>query len=72
MNFTVRTSSWADVHYTVNGGGQLNYRMRQDGGVNTYAAGGLKVGDVVRYSFTYWDTAKNYAVDTPQQSYTMK
>jgi hypothetical protein len=26
----------------------------------------------VRYSFTYWDVAKNYAIDTAQQSYTMK
>jgi hypothetical protein len=26
----------------------------------------------VRYSFTYWDTARNFAVDTAQQSYTMK
>ncbi len=46
--------------------------MRQEGDVNTYAAGGLKAGDVVRYSFTYWDTAKNYAVDTAWQSYTMR
>ena len=32
----------------------------------------LITGDVVRYSFTYWDTAHNYAVDTAQQTYTMK
>lgn len=70
--FTVRTTSWADVHYTVNGGGQQNFRMRQDGGVNTFTTSGLKIGDVVRYNFTYWDVAKNYAVDTVQQSYTMK
>jgi hypothetical protein len=72
LQFSVRTTSWADVHYTVNNGGQQNFRMRQDGGNNTYSAGGLKVGDVVRYSFTYWDVAKNYAIDSPQQSYTMK
>ena len=46
--------------------------MRQDSGNNTYSAGGLKVGDVVTYTFTYWDVAKNYAVDTSLQSYTMK
>ena len=68
----MKTSSWADVHYTVNGAGQQNFRMRQDGGNNTYSAGGLKAGDVVRYSFTYWDVAKNYAIDSPWQSYTMK
>jgi beta-glucanase (GH16 family) len=70
--FSVRTTSWADVHYTVNGAGQQNFRMRQDAGNNTYTAGGLKIGDVVRYNFTYWDTSKNYAVDTALQTYTMK
>ena len=72
LQFTTTTGSWADVHYTVNNGAQQNLRMRLDGSTNTYSAGGLKIGDVVRYSFTYWDTAKNFAVDTAQQSYTMK
>ena len=72
LQFNTTTGSWADVHYTVNNGAQQNVRMRLDGGANTYAAGGLKIGDVVRYSFTYWDTARNFAVDTAQQSYTMK
>ena len=72
LQFTANTGSWADVHYTVNNGVQQNVRMRLDGGGNTYIAGGLKIGDVVRYSFTYWDTARNFAVDTAQQSYTMK
>jgi hypothetical protein len=26
----------------------------------------------VRYTFTYWDTARNAAVDTTQQTYTMQ
>ncbi|MEW6371341.1 MAG: glycoside hydrolase family 16 protein [Pseudomonadota bacterium] len=72
LQFNTTTGSWADVHYTVNNGAQQNVRMRLDGGANTYVAGGLKIGDVVRYSFTYWDTARNFAVDTAQQSYTMK
>ena len=72
LQFTANTGSWADVHYTVNNGVQQNVRMRLDGSSNTYIAGGLKIGDVVRYSFTYWDTARNYAVDTAWQSYTMK
>nr|WP_229428897.1 glycoside hydrolase family 16 protein [Massilia sp. ST3] len=72
LQFTANTGSWADVHYTVNNGVQQNVRMRLDGGASTYIAGGLKIGDVVRYSFTYWDTARNFAVDTAQQSYTMK
>jgi hypothetical protein len=72
LQFTTTTGSWADVHYTVNNGGQQNVRMRLDGTTNTYCAGGLKIGDVVRYSFTYWDTARNFAVDTAQQTYTMQ
>jgi beta-glucanase (GH16 family) len=72
LQFTTTTGSWADVHYTVNNGTQQNVRMRLDGTTNTYSAGGLKIGDVVRYSFTYWDAARNYAVDTVQQAYTMQ
>ena len=62
----------SNIDYTVNNGTQQNVRMRLDGTTNTYVAGGLKIGDVVRYSFTYWDTARNYAVDTALQTYTMQ
>ncbi len=72
LAFSTNTGSWADVHYTVNNGAQQNIRMRLDGATNSHVAGGLKIGDVVRYSFTYWDTARNFAVDTAWQSYTMK
>jgi hypothetical protein len=71
LQFTTNTGSWADVHYTVNNGIQQNVRMRLNGSTNTLTAGGLATGNVVRYSFTYWDTARNGAVDTAQQSYTM-
>jgi len=72
LQFVTTTGSWADVHYTVNNGAQQNVRMRLNGSTNTFDAGGLKIGDVVRYSFTYWDAARGFAVDTAQQSYTMK
>ena len=72
VRFNAKAGSWADVHYTVNNGVRQNVRMRLDGSTNTYVAGGLKIGDVVRYSITYWDTARNYAVDTAWQSHTMK
>ena len=72
LQFNTNTGSWADVHYTVNNGAQQNVRMRLNGSTNTYVAGGLKIGDVVRYNFTYWDSARNHAVDTAWQSYTMK
>jgi len=70
MNTT--TGSWADVHYKVNNGGQMNVRMTLSGTTNTYVISGLKKGDVVTYNFTYWDTAKNYAVDTATTSYAMQ
>lgn len=72
LQFSADTGNWADVHYTVNNGAQQNARMRLDNKRNAYHAGGLKIGDVVRYRFTYWDTARNNAVDTQWQSYTMK
>lgn len=72
LQFTANTGSWADVHYTVNDGVQQNVRMQLNGTTNTYTAGGLKTGDVVKYSFTYWDTAHDYAIDTALQSYTMR
>lgn len=72
LKFSINSASWADVHYTVNTNVQQNIRMTQANGVNTYTAGGLKVGDVVQYNVTYWDVSKNYAIDTPLQTYTMK
>jgi len=71
LQFTTTTGSWADVHYTVDNGAQQNVRMRLDGTTNTLTAGGLAIGNVVRYSFTYWNPALNGAVDTAQQTYTM-
>src|SRR5688500_17735037 len=32
VQFWVKTAPWADVHYTVNGGGQLNVRMSKVNG----------------------------------------
>lgn len=72
LQFGTNTGSRADVHYTVNGGPQQNIRMRLDGTSNTHVAGGLKTGDVVRFSFTYWDTARDFAVDSAWRNTTMK
>ncbi|WAC70841.1 glycoside hydrolase family 16 protein [Roseateles sp. SL47] len=72
VKFSEPTGTWADVHYTVNGGGQLNVRMQKEGSGNAYTVSGLKTGDVVRYSFTYWDPSRNAAYDTALQSYTLK
>jgi len=72
LKFTVNKAGWANVHYTVNGGIQQTLRMHHNGTTNSYAIGGLTTGNVIKYSFTYWDGARNGAVDTDQQSYTMK
>lgn len=72
LQFATTTGGWADVHYTVNNGAQQNVRMQLNGSTNTYTAGGLKSGDVVRYWFTYWDAQRGFAVDTSQQTYTMQ
>lgn len=72
VKFSQATGTWADVHYTVNGGGQMNVRMLKEGSGNALTVSGLKKGDVVRYSFTYWDPARNGAYDSAQESYTLK
>jgi beta-glucanase (GH16 family) len=72
VKFSQATGTWADVHYTVNGGGQMNVRMLKEGSGNAYTVSGLKKGDVVRFNFTYWDPARNGAYDSAQQSYTLK
>lgn len=66
----VNNASWADIHYTVNGGPQMNVRMTQSGTSASYTISGLKSGDVVNYWFTYWDTSKNAAYDTASATYT--
>lgn len=70
--FHVDTTAWADVHYTVNGGGQLNVRMTQAAGRNTYRVTGLSAGDTLNYNFTYWDAATGSAVDTHTQTFVME
>jgi CxxC motif-containing protein (DUF1111 family) len=68
--FFINTTSWADIHYKVNNGGQLNVRMTVVNGRNEYTVTGLAAGHFVDYSFTYWDLACNCAVDTAWTRYT--
>jgi hypothetical protein len=67
----VNNAPWADAHYTVNNGAQINVRMTVSGTNNLYTVSGLKIGDVVRYFYTIGNTAGG-ATDTTWQSYTMK
>jgi hypothetical protein len=68
ISFTpASTVSWVDVHYTINGGGQQNFRMTNNGGTWQQTVSGLTNGNVIAYSFTYFDTAGH---DTGWYSYT--
>ena len=60
----VNTNAWADVHYRINNTAQINVRMTQNAGSNSFRVGGLVVGDIITYSFTYWDEQLFGAVDT--------
>jgi len=68
--FYVNTTSWADIHYKLNNGGQLNVRMAVTNGRNQYTVSNLVSGDTVDYNFTYWDISCNCARDTTQARYT--
>ncbi len=70
VRFWVNTASWADVHYTINGGTQLNYRMTASGTNHTYDVTGVPSGATVRYFFTIGRTTGG-AVDTAWAQFTM-
>jgi len=55
VEFFVNVIAWADVHYILNDGGQQNFRMINNGENNTKVLSDLVSGDVVQYSFTYFD-----------------
>jgi len=68
--FFVNTTEWADVHFSINGGGQQNIRMTQTGSQNVYTVNGLNSGDVISVFFTYLNPENNLAADTETISYT--
>ncbi|MGG3452774.1 glycoside hydrolase family 16 protein [Paenibacillus rhizolycopersici] len=66
--FYVNGATFADLHYKVNNGGQLNVAMTSVGNGNyTYAVNNLSQGDTVEYFFTY--NPGQGALDTPWQTY---
>jgi hypothetical protein len=64
----VNDSSWTDIHYSINGGGQQNVRMNQSGSKAVYTISGLKSGDSVKYWFTNCNTS-GYTQDTSSYTY---
>ena len=66
--FYVNGATFADLHYKVNNGVQLNVAMNPTGNGNyTYPVNNLKHGDTVEYFFTY--NPGQGALDTPWQTY---
>lgn len=54
IEFYVKNATFADLHYKLNNGGQINVAMISDGNRNyTYSLKNLNYGDKVEYFFTY-------------------
>lgn len=70
VQFFVRDAAWADLHYQVNGGGQLNVRMNVSGVNHSFDVGGLAAGATVRYFFTVGLTGG--AIDTAWTQFTFQ
>ena len=72
VEFFVNTDAWADVHYSVNGGGQQNVRMTLTGDRNSYVIDGLASGDQISYWFTYLNPETNAAFDSAVSTLTVQ
>jgi beta-glucanase (GH16 family) len=70
VQFWVNDAPWADLHYQINGGGQLNVRMAVSGTSNTFNVTAVPAGAVVRYFFTIGSSTGG-AVDTAWSQFTM-
>jgi len=63
-------TTWVDVHYTLNGGGQLNYRMTWNAANARWEQPvAAATGSVLNYAFTYNNGSPAY--DTPYTSFTV-
>ena len=64
VKFFANNAAWADIHFTVNGGGQQNIRMAHNAdNSNTYDLTGLPAGATVKYFMTV--AQEIGAIDTP-------
>lgn len=70
VRFYVTDAPWADVHYTINGGGQLNYRMTASGTNHERIVSGIPTNATVRYFFTIGNNSGG-ATDTAWVQFTM-
>ncbi|MDP5275743.1 fibronectin type III domain-containing protein [Chengkuizengella axinellae] len=71
MKFTPigATSSFVDLHYKVNNGGQINVRTNEVNGTWEYEINNLSQGDDIDFFYTY--TLGTPAYDSPSYSYTV-
>ncbi|MET0356031.1 MAG: glycosyl hydrolase, partial [Cellvibrio sp.] len=70
VQFYANNASWADIHYTINDGGQQNIRMTHNADKsNTYTLTGIPSGAVVKYFFTIG--LSTGATDTAWAQFTM-
>lgn len=68
IEFYVKGATFADLHYKLNNGGQLNVAMISGGNSNyTYPLKNLNYGDTIEYFFTY--NPGQGALDTPTLTY---
>ena len=70
VQFWVNEAPWADLHYQINGGVQLNVRMAVSGTNNTFDVTAVPAGATVRYFFTIGSSTGG-ATDTAWQQFTM-
>ncbi|HMG54257.1 MAG TPA: glycoside hydrolase family 16 protein, partial [Kofleriaceae bacterium] len=70
VQFWVHDAPWADVHYQINGGTQLNVRMVANGTNHTLDVSSVPAGAIVRYFFTIGSSTGG-ATATPWLQFTM-
>lgn len=69
VQFYVHDATWADLHYIVNGGGQLNVRMVPNGSDHSFTVSGLPSNASIRYFFTVGEPTG--AIDIPWSTLTL-
>lgn len=70
VRFYANNAPWADLHYQVNGGEQVNVRMTVSGTNNSYTVSNLPAGATVRYFLTVGRSSGG-AFDTAWTQFTL-
>lgn len=70
VRFFVNDAPWADLHYQVNGGVQLNVRMTPSGNNHTYDVTNVPSGATIRYFLTIGNFSGG-AIDTAWSQFSM-